>query len=194
MQVEQAVPGDPGVHARVDPDLDLPQRTVAGRQGEVGDPDVVPRRRTGRRGHHQPPAVPGHRDVVVVRGVEAGAVNLHVGRRVGSDPVPPHPPVELVLAVGHRIRRQPPHVVELVATGQPGDGGVAAAIDRPLQPLAGGDVEHEEHRLLVAAGGQLVGEAIALLARLRRIERRRAGRVERARVDQDALRPVRLHD
>ncbi len=161
LQVEQAVRADPGVRAGVHADLHL--RTAARRRrarsaiqtssrGAVPADAVTSSQRPSRDTEH----------VVVVRRVEAGAVHLDVGGRVGADPVPPHPPVELLLAGRHRVRRQPPHVVELLAAGQPGDGGVAAAVDRAVQPLAGGDVEDVEPGLLVAAGGQLVGEPVAL--------------------------------
>ena len=45
----------------------------------------------------------------------------------------------------------------------------------------------QQHRLLGAARGDLVGEQVALLGRLPGVEGRRAGRVERHRVDEHAL-------
>ena len=116
----------------------------------------------------EPAAVHRHGDAVVVGRVQAGAEHLDVGRRVGADPVQPDPPVELLLAGGHQLRREPAHVVVGLAARQPGDGRVAGPVDRAVHRRAGGDVHDVQHRLLVAARGELVGEQVALLGRAAR--------------------------
>ena len=61
---------------------------------------------------------------------------------------------------------------------------------RRSRPVA--DVHDPQHRVLAAALGQLVGEQVALLAGLPGVQRRRAGRVDRHRVDEDPLGAVRV--
>jgi hypothetical protein len=70
---------------------------------------------------------------------------------------------------------------------QPGDGGVARAVDGPVDELAARDVHDPQHRLLGAAFGELVGQQVALLRGLPAVERRGAGRVDRHRVEQHPL-------
>ena len=172
---QPAVAGDPGGAAGVDADLHLDGR---GAGGEVEQPHVVARRGAGARAHGQPAAVQRHRAAVVVRRVEALAPHDDVLLDRRADDVAPDPAVELLLARGHLLRRQPAHVEERRAAGHPGDGGVAAAVDRPVDLLAGVDVEHLQQRLLVAAGRQLVRRAAGppCSAPRRRASSRRTGR------------------
>ena len=161
---------------------------------QVGQPDVVAGRGARRGRDDQPAAVPGQPDAVVVGRVQPVPVHQDVGGRVGADPVPEDPPVELLLPGRDLVRGQPAHVVQLLATGQPGDGGVAAAVDRTVEQLAGGHVEHEQLRLLVAAHRHLVGDPVALPGRRPRVEGGGARRVQRHRVDQHPLGAVEVAD
>ena len=115
------------------------------------------------------------------------AEHLDVRLRGLSHRVQVNPPVVLRLALGDRVRRQPPHVVERLAPGQPGDAGVPAPVDRPVHQLAGRDVKHPQQRLLVPAMRELIGEQPALLVRLPGVQRRPPGGIDRNRIDQHAL-------
>ena len=111
-----------------------PAPRPAGRRAvEVEQPHVVARCGAGAGGDDQPAAVRRHRAAVVVGRVEPLAPDQHVVGRVGADDVPPDPAVELLLARRHLARRQPADVEERLAAGHPGDGGVAAAVDRPVE-------------------------------------------------------------
>ena len=166
---------------------------------QVRDPDAVAPRGADVRGHEQPAAVVGDVDAVVgvlaersgsgvrILAVEAGAVDQDVGVGRRADPVAPDPAVEGLLARRRLVRGDHPDVEELLAAGQPGDVGVAAAVDRGLDVLAGRDVEDVQHRLLVPAGGELVDEQAARVVRGPGVERGRAGGVERGGVDQHPL-------
>jgi hypothetical protein len=164
--------------------------------GQVGDPDRVPRRGPRRGADQQPAPVArgGDAEVVGQVVVQAGALDQPVARLAGAHPAPPHPAVELLLAAGHLVRRQPAHVEQLLAAGQPRDRRVAAPVDRPVQPFPGGDVEHVQPRLLVAADRGLVRQPVTLDAGVPGVQRGLAGRVDRRRVDQRALAAVRLAD
>ncbi len=164
------------------------RRGVGAVQG--GDPDVVAGGGAGRRRDDQPPAVERDGDPVVAADVEAGAEDLDVVRGIGPEPVEPDPAVVLLLVLGEPGGVEPADVVVAPGPGEPRDGGVARPVDRALDLLARGHVEHAQHALLRAALGQLVGQQVPLLAGLPGIERREAGRVERDRVDEHALGPV----
>ena len=186
--VEPAVPADPGRGLRVEPDHERDKhrgRGVAG--GQVGDPDVLPRRGPDRGRDDQPAAVHADAGPVVGRLVAARAEHLHVRLRRRPHLVQVHPPVVLRLALGDRVRRQPPHVVERLAARQPGDPGVPAPVDRPVHQLPGRDVEHPQQRLLVPAVRELVREQPPLLVGLTGVERRTPGGVDRDEVDQRPL-------
>ncbi len=104
------------------------------------------------------------------------------------------PAVELLLARRDLVGGEPADVDELLAPRQPGDGGVAAAVERAVDGLAGGDVEHVQQRLLVPAAGHLVGQQVPLLGGLPGVERGRARGVQRDDVEQDAAAAVALAD
>ena len=135
----------------------------------------------------QPAAVHAHRDAEVARDGEALAEDLDVGRRVGAHGVEVDATVELRLVLGHERGVEAAHVVVLLAPREPRDGGVARAVDRSVDDLAGGDVHDPDDRLLRAALGDLVGEEVALLARLPRVEGGEPGGVERHGVEEHAL-------
>jgi hypothetical protein len=173
-----------GVHPFLDDDQ---VGRGGGGGGEVGQPQVVARRRAPGGGDLQPPAVAGDSDAVVVGLLQAVAEDQDVFPGGGADPVQVDPAMELLLAVGHLRGGQPAHVVEGLTAGEPRHGGVAAPVDRPLDPVAERDVHQVEAGLLVAAHRDLVGEQTALLVGLPRVERRETGRVERHRIQQRPL-------
>ncbi len=94
------------------------------------------------------------------------------------------PAVKLLFACGHLVGGQPPGVVERLAPRQPGDSGVAAAVDRAVHRLAGFHVQHPQQGLLAAPLGQLVGQPPALLVRLPAVEGGPPARVDGHRVDE----------
>ncbi len=186
--VEPPVAADLDARGRVHVHLDVHEfRTLqrAGRQ--VGEPQVVARGGAGRGGHRQPAAVAADRDAVVVRLVEPVAEHHDVGVRVRPDVVQEHAAVVLLLAGRDVGRGEPADVVVRLAARDPRDGGVARAVDRAVDDLAGGHVHDAHGGLLRAADGELVGEQAPVLRRLPRVQRGRAARVDRHRVEQDAL-------
>ncbi len=175
----------PGVHALLDR-LQLRPGRPGG--GQVGQPHVVARGGALRGRDHQPAAVPADRDAVVVRLVPALAEDQHVLVGGRADRVQVHPAVKLLLTGRDLARRELADVIERLAARQPGHRGVAAAADRAVHRLAGYHIQHPQFRLLVPAGGQLVGEQPALLVRLPGIERGQPGRVQGRRVNEHPLR------
>jgi hypothetical protein len=186
--VGAAVPADVQRGLRVDVLLDDGERgsCEVGRR-EVGDPQVVAWSRARRCADGEPAPVARHRDPVVVVQVEAVAEDQGVRVRISAEAVQPDPPVVLLLAVGHLLGGQPPHVVVRLATRQPGDRGVAGAVDRAVHELFGLDVQHAQHRLFASALRQLVGQQRTLFAGLPAVQGGRAGGVEPHRVEQGAL-------
>ena len=175
--------------ARVDADLHLGRRTA---RLQVEQPHVIARGGAGAAGDDQPAAIQGDRAAVVVGGVETLAPDELVGAGVGADDVPPHASVVLLLAVRDVGGREPADVEERRPAGLPGDGRVAAPVDGPVEPLPGGDVEHVQQRLLVAAAGQLVGQPGALFGGRPGVEGGGPRRVEPDRVQQRPLGAVRV--
>jgi hypothetical protein len=112
-----------------------------------------------------------------------------------ADPVQVDAAVVLLLSLRRRAGSKPAHVVERLAgrpaagarAGQPGNAGVAAAVNGAVHVPAGGHVHDPQLGLLVAALGELVGEQLPFGVRLPGIQRGDAGRVDRHRVDQDAF-------
>src|SRR4029450_10327321 len=94
-------------------------------------------------------------------GGRVAALAVHQDVVVGrcTDQVAPDAAVELLLAGRDVLRGEPADVEELLAAGQPRDGGVAAAVDRPVDHLAGGDVQDVEAGFLLAPRGGVVGAA-----------------------------------
>ena len=169
-QPQPAVAGDPGRGLRVHADLELAQLRRRRPRSAI---QTSSRGRGAGRRRRRPAS--GRRGWCARRSRWSGRCPRRGRarrRRPGrADPVAPDAAVELLLAGGHLVGGQPAHVEQLLAAGQPGDGGVAAAVDRPVDDLAGGDVEDVEAGLLVAARGELVGQPVALP---RRPTRRRA--------------------
>ena len=191
--VHPPVPADVQRRARVDALLHDPQRRrVEAAVGQVGQPQVVARCGAGGCADDEPPAVHRHGDAVVVGHVQPGAQHLDVGLGVGADPVQPDPPVVLRLVRRHQLGAHPAYVVERLAAGQPRDRRVAGPVDRALDRSARHDVDDVQHRLLGAAGGELVGEQVALLGRLPRVQGGGAGCVDGDRVDEHPLGAVRV--
>ncbi len=188
--VAAEVQGALGVDALLDDDQF--GRGVGGRL-EVRHPQVVARRRTPGGGDLQPAAVEGDRHTVVVGLLQALAEDQDVLLGGGADPVQVDPAVVLLLTLGHLGGGQPAHVVKGLAAGQPRHGGVAAAVDRPLDPVAVRDVHQVEARLLVTAHRDLVGEQAALLVGLPGVEGGQPGRVQRHRVEQRPLGAAWVH-
>ena len=187
--VQPAVPAHvqagPGVHALLD---HLQHRLTRRGGGQVGQPDIVARRRALGGGDHQPAAVVADRDAVVVRLVPAAAEDQRVLIGGRADRVQVDPAVKLLFTRRDLARRERADVVERLTTGQPGHRRVAAAADGAVHELTGHDIQHPEFRLLVPSAGQLVGEQPALPVRVPGIERGHPGRVQRRRVDQHPLR------
>ncbi len=149
---------------------------------QVCDPQGVAPGGADVAGDQQPAPVAAHADVVIgVLVVEAGAVDEGVA---AADAVPPDPPVEGLLAVRCLGGVDHPDVEELLPAGEPGHGRVAAAVDRRLDLVAAVDVEHVQHRVLVPARGELVGDAAALAVGQPRVERGETGRIDRHRVEE----------
>ena len=197
VHVQAPVPADPQAGPGVDALLHHPQlgRGLVG-CGQVGQPQVVARRGADRGRDDEPAPVPAHLHAVVAGLLPARTEDHHVLGGRDADPVQVDATVVLLLALGHRLGGQPPHVVERLAgrspaaarAGQPGHPGVTAAIDRPIHVLPGGHVHDPQHGLLVAALGELVGQQLALLVRLPRVQRGDPRRVDAHRVDEHALR------
>ena len=188
--IHPAVPADMDASPRVHALLDHTQRGRARRRGgQVGQVDVVAGRRALGGRDRQPAAVPADRHLVEVRLVPSLPEDERVLLRRGADRVQVDPPVILGLIRRDGLRGQPAHVVEGLPAGQPRHLRVTAAVDGPFGMLPGGHVHDLQHRLLVAAVGDLVGQQPALLVRCPRVEGGGAGRVERHRVDEH---PVRL--
>ena len=160
--------------------------------GDVGQPHVVARSGAERAREDQPTAVAADRDAVVAGLVHALAEDHHVVVGRVADPVQVDPVVVHRLVGRHVLGGEPAGVVEPLAAGQPGDGGVAGARQRAVDDRARVDVEHEQRALLVAADGQLVGEQPAFLVGLPAVQRGLAAGVERRRVDEGALGAVGL--
>ena len=189
-QVEQAVALDPRRALDV---VGLGEQRVQRRPAvQVADPDAVAARRADVAGDHQPAAVAGDvHGVVRVPDVEAGPVDQPVLARRGADAVAPHAAVEGLLARGHLVGVDHADVDELGPAGQPRHRRVAAPVDRRLRLAAGGDVDDVQHRVLVAARRDLVGQQPALQVGQPGVEGGAAGAVDRHRVDQHALVAVR---
>ena len=137
VEVEAAVGADVGVGGGVEPFLDGDQPAVAVGGGEVGDPDVVAGGGAEVLGEQQPAAVVRDVDGVVGGGVAPVAEDQLVGLGVGaggggSGPGGGRPPRRPA-----RRRREPPDVVEPGTVGGPGQRAVAAAVDGPVDRLAG---------------------------------------------------------
>ena len=92
--------------------------------------------------------------------------------------------MEMLLGFGQQLRRDTTHVVERLAARDPRDGGVAAAIDGSVDGLTGANVHDVQDRLFVATDGELVGNVVALLGWLPRIQRRQSGRVNGHRIEE----------
>jgi hypothetical protein len=112
--------------------------------------------------------------------------------RVAAEPVEPHPAVVLPLLLRHVVGVQATHVVEAAPVGKPGHRRDPRAVDRSVDDLSGGDVEHADRRLLGAALGELVGEQRAVGGGLVRVERGRPLGVDRDRIDEHAFGAVRV--
>ena len=161
----------------------LESRTIGGSARQVGDPQVVARLRALCGGHLEPAAITRHLDAVVVRHRHAGAENVRVAGGVGSHRVQKHSTVKSTLGLRQYFGRKAANVVEVLASGNPRNGGVAATIDRPVDHLAGGNVHHVEDRFFGPPFGYLVREPFALFGRLPRIQSGAAGGVEFHGVD-----------
>ena len=191
VQVEPAVAVHPGVALHVVGLGEHRDQWPAGRQ--VGDPHAVPARGADVAGDQQPAAVPGDTDAVVgVLVVQAGAVDQRVLRGGGADPVPPDPAVEGLLAGRGLVLVHHPNEDQLLATGQPGHVRVAAAVDRRLDVAAGVNVEHVQHRVLVTAVGELVGQLPTLQIGHPGVQSGQPVGVEPGRVEQHPLGAVGL--
>ena len=136
--------------------------------------------------HAHPASVERRAHAEIGRPIGALAEDHDVLGRVGADRVEIDPPVVLLLPRRYRARRQPAHVVELVAAGQPGDRGVAGAVDRAVEPVAGRHVHDPQGALLVATLREQVGEPLALLGHRPAVEGHRVVLGQGARVDQQA--------
>ena len=126
---------------RVDIALHEDERRLLGcAGGQIGDPEVVARLGALRCRHLQPVTVPADFDAVVVRHRHAGAEDEDVRLGGRTDAVQEDATVEVALAFGQQRRIDASHVVVRLAAGQPGDGGVAAAVDRAFEDVPGRDV------------------------------------------------------
>ena len=161
---------------------------------EVGDPEVIARLGALGARDLQPAAIAAHGDAVVVGHRHARAEHLDVLVWRRPDAVEVHAPVKVALGLGQKLRRDPTHVVEGVATDEPGDRAEAAAVDRAVDDIGRRDVHHVDDRLLGTAFGELISEAVPLLGGLPAVEGREAGRVEGHWVDKHPLCAVRLDD
>lgn len=166
---------------------------VRGRR-DVGDPQVVAGLGAGGGRDREPAAIAREADAEVAAWVLPGAEDLDVLGGVGAQPVQVDPAVELTLVLGHQLGGQPPHVVVGPPARQERHGGVAGAVDRPVDQLTGGHVDHLKHALLGAADRELVGEQVALLAGLPGVQRRQPCGIDHHRVDQHPLAGVRFVD
>ncbi len=196
--VQPTVAADVHSGLRVDVLLHDPQAgSLRGRRarapGDVGEPQVVPRRRALGRGDAQPAPVEADADAVVLGVAPPGPEHQDVLGGVGAQPVQPHPAMELLLALGHQRGVEAPHVVVRRGARQPGDGGVPGAVDGPVDDLTGHHVHDAQHGLLRAALGELVREQVALLGGLPGIQGGQQRRVEARRVEQHPLGAVRVH-
>ena len=172
----------------------LKSRTIGGRGRQVGDPQVVARLRALCGGHLEPAAIARNFEAVVIRHRHTGAEDIRVADGVGPHCVQKHSTVKSTLGLGQYFGRKAANVVEAFASGNPGNGGVAATIDRPVDHLASGNVHHVEDRFFRPPFGYLVGEPIAFLRRLPRIQSGAAGGIEFHGIDQDSLGAIGLAD
>src|SRR6266516_5205212 len=103
---------------------------------QVGEPQVVARCCTAGGRHRQPATVAAYVHAVIVRLLHAGAEDQHVVLWRSPELMQVDAAMILVLARRNSVGRQPADVVEGLAAGQPGDGGISAPINRPLNGLA----------------------------------------------------------
>ncbi len=157
------------------------------RAGQVREPEVVARSGAARRGHHQPMAVPAHRNAVVVGLFHPRTEDHHVLFRSGADLMQVDAAVVLGFARWDRVRWHSAHVVEGLSARQPRHRRVAGPVDRAVHRLAIRYVHDPKRRLLVAALRQLVRQQPAFLVGLPGIERGGTGRVDLHRVDQHSF-------
>ena len=179
VEVEAAVGPDVGVAGGVAALVDGHQPPVAVGGGEVGDPHVVAGGGAEVLGQEQPAAVVGDVDRVVGGRVAPVAEDQLVGLGVGAEAVEADAAVERLLAGRHGAGREAPDVVQTrgvaclwrltppLSGGHPpspgpGQGAVPAAVDRPVDRLAGVDGHDPQRRLLVAGVGEEVGEEAAV--------------------------------
>ena len=126
-------------------------------------------------------------DAVVVGHGHARAKHNCVHVSWLTDTVQINAAVEVALALGKQLGRDASHVVIGLATRHPGDGGVAAAVDRAFKYLTGGDIHDVEQGLLVASDRKLVRKPGALLRWLPRIECRATRGVQRHGIYEHSL-------